>query len=161
MRMIKGGFGTLLVTYLLALVLMVMPMPAALDPFRPDWLALVLLYWMIALPHRVSMGTALVLGVVSDILLGSTFGIHATGLIVMGYFASRHFQKIRNFSLSQQALIVAILILLKRTIVFQVEHFLNDAQFMASYMLPVITSAIIWPWLFLLLRKVRRNFRVS
>jgi rod shape-determining protein MreD len=37
----------------------------------------------------------------------------------MGYFASRHFQKIRNFSLSQQALIVAILILLKRTIVFQ------------------------------------------
>jgi len=161
MRMIKSGFGTLLTTYLLALVLMVMPMPAAIDAFRPDWLTLVLIYWAIALPHRISMGTALVLGVTADILLGSTFGIQATGLIVVTYLAARNFQKIRNFSLSQQAIIVAVLILVKRVVVFQVEHFLNDAQFMASYLLPVLTSAIIWPWLFLLLRKVRRNFRVT
>lgn len=160
MRVLKRGFGVLLITYILALVLMVMPMPAAMDAFRPDWLSLVLLYWLIALPHRVSMGTVLVLGLIADILLGSTFGIHAVGLLVMGYFAARHFQKIRNFSLSQQAIIVAGLILIKRLVVYGIEHFLNDALFVSSYLLPVLTSAIIWPWIFLLLRRVRRNFRI-
>jgi len=160
MPLIKRGFGILLITYILALVLMVMPMPSAIDPFRPDWLSLVLIYWLIALPHRVSMGTLLVLGLVTDILLGSTFGIHAIALLVMGYVAARNFQRIRNFSLSQQAVIIAVLVLLKRFVVFMLEYFLNNAQFVASYMLPVITSAIIWPWIFLLLRKVRRNFKL-
>ena len=74
--MAKQGSLTLILTYLVALVLMVMPMPAAFDTFRPDWVTLVLLYWVMALPHRVNMGTALVLGIISDILLGSVLGVH-------------------------------------------------------------------------------------
>ena len=112
MIVIKPGFITLLITYIIALTLMVMPMPAAFDTFRPDWPTLVMLYWIIALPHRVNMGTALVLGVLSDILLGSIVGVHALGMVVVTYFAARHFQRIRNFALIQQALVIAVLILL-------------------------------------------------
>ena len=63
MKVVKPGIVTLLVTYVIALTLMVMPMPATFDVFRPDWVTLVMLYWIIALPHRVSIGTALILGV--------------------------------------------------------------------------------------------------
>ena len=111
--MLKHGTLTLIVTYLVALVLMVMPMPAAFDTFRPDWVTLVLLYWVLAIPHRVNMGTALILGVLSDILLGSVLGVHALGMVVVTYFVARHFQRFRNFSLPQQAILVAFLILLK------------------------------------------------
>ncbi|EKE85392.1 rod shape-determining protein MreD [Idiomarina xiamenensis] len=161
MRWFKRGVGVLLCTYLLALIFMVMPMPGSFDAYRPDWLAIVMLYWVIALPHRVNIGTAWLLGLLADVLLGSTLGIHAAAMAIMVYFAARHFQKIRNFSLSQQMLIVLILVLLKRALVFEIEHFINNAPFVWSYFLPALTSAIIWPWLFLLLRKLRRQFGVS
>ena len=159
--MLKHGTLTLILTYLVALVLMVMPMPAAFDTFRPDWVTLVLLYWVLAIPHRVNMGTALILGVLSDILLGSVLGVHALGMVVVTYFVARHFQRFRTFSLPQQAILVAFLILLKRMIVFQANVFIHDAEFTASYFWPAFTSAVFWLWLFPLLRKIRRQFRVA
>ncbi|MGM0631412.1 MAG: rod shape-determining protein MreD [Pseudomonadota bacterium] len=160
MIVVKPGFITLLVTYIIALTLMVMPMPAAFDTFRPDWPTLVMLYWIIALPHRVNMGTALALGVLSDILLGSIVGVHALGMVVVTYFAARHFQRIRNFALIQQALVIALLIFIKRFVVFEANVFLHDAEFTLSYFWPVLTSAVFWLWVFPLLRKVRRQFGV-
>ena len=159
--MIKQGTVTLILTYLVALILMVMPMPVSFDIFRPDWVTLVLLYWVIALPHRVNMGTALVLGVLSDILLGSVLGVHALGMVVVTYFAARHFQRFRNFSLPQQALLIAFLIVLKRMIVFQANVFIHDAEFTGSYFWPALTSALFWLWLFPLLRKILRHAGVS
>lgn len=159
--MIKQGTVTLILTYLVALILMVMPMPVSFDIFRPDWVTLVLLYWVIALPHRVNMGTALVLGVLSDILLGSVLGVHALGMVVVTYFAARHFQRFRNFSLPQQALLIAFLIVLKRMIVFQANVFIHDAEFTGTYFWPALTSALFWLWLFPLLRKIRRHAGVS
>lgn len=161
MKVVKPGIVTLLVTYVIALTLMVMPMPATFDVFRPDWVTLVMLYWIIALPHRVSMGTALILGVLSDVLLGSIVGVHALGMVVVAYLAARNFQRIRNFALIQQAVVIAVLILLKRFIVFEANVFLHDAEFTFSYFWPVLTSAVFWLWVFPLLRKVRRQFGVS
>jgi rod shape-determining protein MreD len=140
---------------------MVMPMPATFDVFRPDWVTLVMLYWIIALPHRVSIGTALILGVLSDVLLGSIVGVHALGMVVVAYLAARNFQRLRNFALIQQAVVIAVLILLKRFIVFEANVFLHDAEFTLSYFWPVLTSAVFWLWVFPLLRKVRRQFGVS
>lgn len=159
--MVKQGTITLILSYLAALVLMVMPMPGSFDIFRPDWVTLVLLYWVLALPHRVNIGTALVLGVLSDILLGSVLGVHALGMVVVTYFAARHFQRFRNFSLPQQAILIAFLILLKRMLVFQANVFIHDAEFTASYFWPALTSALFWLWLFPLLRKIRRQFGVN
>ena len=34
-----------IVTILVALMLMIMPLPGAVERFRPDWLALILIYW--------------------------------------------------------------------------------------------------------------------
>ena len=161
MKVVKPGIVTLLVTYIIALTLMVMPMPATFDVFRPDWVTLVMLYWIIALPHRVSIGTALILGVLSDVLLGSIVGVHALGMVVVAYLAARNFQRLRNFALIQQAVVIAVLILLKRFIVFEANVFLHDAEFTLSYFWPVLTSAVFWLWVFPLLRKVRRQFGVS
>ncbi|ASG66588.1 rod shape-determining protein MreD [Idiomarina sp. X4] len=161
MKLLKPGIVTLLVTYVIALTLMVMPMPATFDVFRPDWVTLVMLYWVIALPHRVSIGTALILGVLSDVLLGSIVGVHALGMVVVAYLAARNFQRIRNFALIQQAVVIAVLILLKRFIIFEANVFLHDAEFTLSYFWPVLTSAVFWLWVFPLLRKVRRQFGVS
>ena len=53
-----------------ALVMELAPWPAGFQAFKPSWLILVLLYWTLALPDRVSIGWAFLLGVLWDIVLG-------------------------------------------------------------------------------------------
>ena len=50
-----------------SLVLAVVPLPAMVKLFRPDWPLLVLFYWALALPSRVSIGTAFVVGFLLDV----------------------------------------------------------------------------------------------
>lgn len=151
----------IILTLLLALIANIMPMPLGVDPFRPDWVLAVLLYWCIALPSRVNIITAWVMGLLLDILLGSILGVHAAAMALSVFIATVNYQKIRNFSLWQQALIVGVLAALYHLVVFWLQRLLLDVVFLPSYLYPVFTTIILWPWAFLLLRKVRRQFKIQ
>ena len=58
-------------------MLAVIPLPQWLLWGRPEWIALVLIYWTIALPYRVGIFTALLLGIVVDVLEGAILGQNA------------------------------------------------------------------------------------
>lgn len=148
-------------TVLLSLIFAVMPMTLTLAAWRPEWPLLAMIYWIIALPHRVNIGYAFLVGLSVDILLGSTLGFHAAAYALVCYPAARHYPRIRNFSLSQQALLVGLLVFLARGVVFVLEHYLNNAPFMAHYFWPAISSALFWPWVFLIFRKIRRRFQMT
>jgi len=151
----------ILLTLLLSLIAAIMPMPISIDTFRPDWVLVVTMYWAIALPSRVNVITAWVMGLLLDILLGSILGIHAAAMAMTIYIASGNFQKIRNFSLWQQSLVIGVLAALYHLIVFWLQRLLTDVVFLPSYLYPVITSMILWPWAFLLLRKTRQHFKIK
>ncbi|MBA6293387.1 rod shape-determining protein MreD [Colwellia sp. MB3u-70] len=148
-------------TLLVALLASIMPLPLSVDAFRPDWVLVVLFYWCLALPSRVNVISAWVMGFILDVLLGSTLGVHAGAMAISVYIVAGNFQKIRNFSVWQQALIMGVLSALYHLIVFWLQRFLTDAVFLPSYLYPVFTTIILWPWAFLLLRKIRRNFRIT
>lgn len=150
-----------LFTLLIALMASIMPLPLSVDVFRPDWVLIVLIYWTMALPSRVNIITAWVMGFLLDVLLGSVLGVHAAAMAIAIYIVAENFQKIRNFSISQQALITGVLAALYHLVVFWSQRFLIDVTFLMSYLYPVITSIILWPWMFLLLRKVRRHFSIK
>lgn len=148
-------------TLLLAVIASIMPMPLTIDAFRPDWVLVTLLYWAIALPTKVNVLTAGIMGFVLDVLLGSTLGVHTAAMAISVYIAVANYQKIRNFSLWQQSLIVGVLTALYHLLVFWLQRFLTDIVFLPSYLYPVFTSILLWPWLFLLLRRVRRHFQIK
>ncbi|MCW8864972.1 MAG: rod shape-determining protein MreD [Colwellia sp.] len=148
-------------TLLIAVMASIMPLPLSVDVFRPDWVLIVLIYWTMALPGRVNIITAWVMGLLLDVLLGSVLGVHAAAMAVAIYIVAENFQKIRNFSISQQALITGVLAALYHLVVFWLQRFLIDVTFLTSYLYPVITSIVLWPWMFLLLRKVRRHFSIK
>lgn len=150
----------IIVTILLAVMLSIMPMPFKVSIFRPDWALLVLIYWSIALPNRVNVGVAWLVGIFMDVLLGAVLGLHGFVFAVVVYLATVNFQKIRNFSVLQQALVVAILVALYHLLLFWLQHFLTDITFHVSYLYPIFSTLLVWPWLFMLLRKTRRQFKV-
>jgi rod shape-determining protein MreD len=151
----------ILLTLLIAIIASIMPLPLSVDAFRPDWVLIVLIYWCMALPDKVNIITAWVMGLLMDILLGSVLGVHAAAMAIAVFIVAENFQKIRNFSIWQQALITGVLAALYHLVVFWLQRFLIDVSFLTSYLYPVITTIILWPWVFYLLRKVRRHFTIK
>lgn len=151
----------ILLTLLLALIATIIPMPLSVDVFRPDWVLVVLIYWCLALPSRVNVITAWVIGFILDVLLGSILGIHAAALAIVVFVIAGNFQKIRNFSIWQQSIIVGVLAALYHLLVFWMQRLLTDVVFLPSYLYPVITTIVLWPWTLFLLRKIRRHFQIK
>ena len=148
------------VSLVISLMLTIMPLPLGVDEYRPSWTLLVIIYWSLALPNRVNVLVAWFIGFVIDVLLGSVLGINAFATALVAYVSVNNFQKIRNFSLWQQSLIIGIFVALYHLSVFWIQRIVFDADFSMSYLKPVITSALFWPIIFLLLRKIRRQMQV-
>lgn len=99
-------------SFICALVLQTIPWPGSLDLFRPSWLLLICCYWVLALPHRVNVGTALILGLLWDLILGSTLGIRGMMVSIVIYIVAMNFLVLRNMALWQQAIVIGILTML-------------------------------------------------
>ncbi len=145
---------------MLALVLQVVPWPGELSHFRPSWVVLVTLYWALALPHRVNIGIALIVGLMWDLILGSTLGVRGLVMAILCYLVALNFQLLRNLSLWQQALVMAALTLTGILMEFWVEYLVAPIHFDVSRLFAVVVNAFIWPWIFLLLRRMRRKFAI-
>ncbi|MBV7315314.1 rod shape-determining protein MreD [Shewanella sp. NIFS-20-20] len=148
------------VTLLLGMLFQIMPLPSVVEQWRPDWLLLVMIYWAMALPHRYNILTAFALGLLLDILLGATLGVRSLGFSIVIYVVVLHFQKLRNFPMWQQALIVALLVSFYHLLIFWAEFVLERSSFQWSLLLPALSSLIIWPWAFWALRRLRRHYKV-
>ena len=150
-------WATILCFFVVALIMELAPWPAGFQAFKPSWLVLVLLYWTLALPDRVSIGWAFLLGVLWDIVLGSILGVHALVLSVACYFVSKYYLILRNLSLWFQSLLVLLFVFAIRVAIFLVEFSLHGAFFNWQEIFGAIASGVLWPWVFLLMRTTRRR----
>lgn len=157
----NGGLGFIYLSLLVALLLTVMPMPQQVKLFRPDWALLVVLYWTMALPGRVNILTAFVLGFLTDVLIGTVLGVNALAFSVVAFIVAVNHLKIRNFSVIQQALLIGLFLALYHLLLFWLSHFLTGVYFLPAYLWPVLTGMLVWPWLFWLLRRYRRQFKIQ
>lgn len=149
------------VSFLIAIILALMPLPQWAEPFRPDWVGLVLIYWCMAAPERVGVGTGWVVGIILDTLYGSVLGLHALTKSLIAFLTIKLHLKMRMFPPLQQALAVCVLLLLNQLLVLWVRGMLGKAPTSFSYWTPSIVGTVVWPWLFVILRDVRRRFRVA
>ncbi len=156
----RGSFA-IAITLLLALMLEIMPLPDWLTPFQPQWLLLTLIYWCMATPNRVGIGIGWSCGILLDILKGALLGQHAIGLTVVAYFSLKLHQRTRVLPLPQQALTVLLLLLIERLISIWVIGAIGYPAPSLWYWASPVVGMILWPWIYVVLRDVRRRFRVS
>ena len=144
-------------TFIIAMILMLMPLPDWARPFRPEWLALALIYWSMSLPKNVGVGFAWMLGLCVDVIQGALLGQHALGFAITAYIAIRFHQRVRNYPLHQQAMFVGMILLPYMSISLWILGILGEDPKSWLYWAPVITSVVLWPWIYLVLRAVGRN----
>jgi len=140
-----------------ALILMILPLPDWAQIYRPNWMALVLIYWSMALPGRVGLWFAFFSGIVLDTSLGTILGQHTLALVVVVFFNLNFYQRIRVLVLAQQAIYVFALLLINQVVVAWVEGIMGRPTPLMAYFGAPLVGMVIWPWVFVILRDIRRK----
>lgn len=148
-------------SFLIALIFSIFPLPIYLNLFRPELVLMVLFYWTLALPDKIGSFHALFLGLVLDLLLGSTIGLHALLLPLFSYFVAINFQKIRCFSMAKMTVLVGGAVFINKLALYLIASIQHDIVLHLYYFVGVIVSMILWPWFFILMRVIRQNFKVG
>lgn len=151
----------ILASFMLAFALTIVPLPAWAAPLRPEWTALVLIYWCLALPHRVGVGTGWLAGLMLDVLKGSILGQHALAMAIVAYLAVRLHQRIRVFPLWQQALSVLLLLAAGEGVVTWVDGVAGTLEGGWRRIGAAASGMLLWPWVFASLRGLRRRYGVT
>ena len=130
---------------ILGLMLTMVPLPAALDTFRPDWIALVLIYWTMMLPQSYSVGIAWLVGLILDVAQGTLLGQHALALVAVIFLTSRFHLLMRVFPMSQLTLTVFALLAIYQFLLFWINGVAGVDAPPSSYWGPVVTGTLVWP----------------
>jgi rod shape-determining protein MreD len=149
----RGLFA--LFTLAVALTLSILPLPNWANDFRPQWVTLILIYWCLVLPTRFGVFSGFTLGIVQDLVSGALLGENALTLSVVAYLAGELHRRIRAFPLSQQAVAVWLLLLIERLLSLWILGAAGQPTPTLAYWLPTMMGLLLWPWLSLLLDRLR------
>jgi rod shape-determining protein MreD len=144
-----------IVTILVALLFVFLPLPDRLSPFRPDWVALTLIYWAMILPRSWSVGSAWVVGLLLDVGQGTILGQHALALVVIVFVTTRFHLLMRVFPMLQLTATVFALLAAYQFLLFWINGVAGIEARAVSYWGPVLTGTLFWPLVVILLRGMR------
>lgn len=150
-------YGAVALSLVIAFALTSVPLPEWANPWRPAWVAIVLIYWCLAIPERIGVLFAWTMGLLLDVLHGAILGQHALGLAFVAYVAVLYHQQVRVFPLVQQSLVVGSLVFVYLGGMLLVYNLLGSKPYSSLYLLGAVTSALLWPWAYIVLRDVRRK----
>lgn len=154
----NAGIGLFLVSLLAAYVLAIMPLPEWANAGRPAWVAMVLIYWVIAQPHRIGVVWGWLAGLMLDVLVGNVLGQNALALAVIAYTAYVLHMRIRVFPLWQQCLAVLVLVGIYMLVNLMIIRAVRTPNWTMLYWLPVLVSALMWPWVVIVLDFLQSRF---
>lgn len=148
------------ISFILVLVLQVIAWPKPFDKVPASWLPMLLIYWILSRPESVNIGTGFCIGLIWDLELGSLLGVRALALSLLAYSVASNAALLRNLTLSQQTVLITPLILATHGLIFCTERLLAQASFPPQLLWSGLVSGLLWPGWFLLLQKLRGQWKI-
>ena len=149
----------IIISLLIGLMLTMMPLPNAIAAFRPDWLALLVIFWAMQLPRTWSVGTAWIIGIVLDVSQGTLLGQHALALCVVAFVTVRFHLLMRVFPLPQLTATVLPILALYQFLMFWINGVAGVHAPAVAYWGPVVSGTLLWPVVMTFLSGMRYRTR--
>jgi rod shape-determining protein MreD len=155
----KNLYLSIFISFLIAALLTSIPLPKFLQWIWPQWLILVMMFWILNLPGHVGFGTAFVIGLLLDALSGSMLGEHSLALVIVTYFLLKFNNKLAFNRIGAQSIIIFTLTILYLALLYWIHGIIKNLPSTPNYWLSSITSAFIWPSIALLLNKYAKPYK--
>lgn len=149
----RNPFFALPLSFFLAFVLAVLPLPQGLSYWRPEFVTMVLLFWLLHAPNLVGVWFAFFIGLLLDVLFATPFGVNAMVLSVVAWLSRLSWRWVAVFSVWQTSGLVLALVfagLLVKRVLLGIVGVAPDSLL---YWLPSLSSALLWPTVMVSLRR--------
>jgi rod shape-determining protein MreD len=154
-------FWAIFLSAFIALVLTVVPLSTQVFYFWPDWIAMVMVYWALSLPDRVGPWIGFIVGIVMEVLFVRNFGVLGFGMAVLAFMVNRASSQLQALSPWQQSVIVGLLIGIYKLITGWLNGLISDFTISTEYWYSLLGDMLLWPFVFILLRELRRMARLT
>lgn len=142
--MLHNNLKTIYISLLLALICLLIPWSGFALKARPDFLLLVIIFWLIRAPNLCNVGTAWFVGLMADLATGGVFGQYALAYTVTAFFAVVYQRRLVLFNHTQQLLYVFILLLISQFTLLILKTVSGAEVWGWSYFLPSFTGILLW-----------------
>lgn len=142
-------------SFFLALLLTIMPLPHWAIWLRPQWVLMVLLFWILQSSKQCGVITAWVIGILMDVVTGSSLGLHAFAFVAVSYGVLCFQTLIVLLSRWQQAGVIGMAAFLNGWMQGILFHWMGHGAPIGLYALSAVTTVIFWPWVFSWLDRLR------
>ncbi len=130
---------------LLALVGTIALFPQQFGHWRPEWVGMVVIYWVLRAPQTFGIVLAWCLGLLVDVLRADILGMNALAMALIAFMVLAAHQRLQLFPVAQQSLVVFLMIGLAHMVVHFLHQLLGETSGGFNYLLPAVTSGIVWP----------------
>jgi rod shape-determining protein MreD len=143
--------------FTLIVAMMVNMLPVGRNPWMPDVLAVVIVFWSVHQPLRVGVIAAFMFGLAVDVHQASLLGQHALAYTTLSYFAITVHRRLLWFTVPSQAVQVLPLFAAAHGIELAI-RMLAGAPFPgAAVVLAPVVEAVLWPVVSVLLLAPQRR----
>ena len=147
----------IVLSFAVALLVNLLPLQGVVLMLRPDFVALMVLYWGINQPQRVGMSVAFFMGLLMDVGDASIFGQHALAYSVMAFIALLLHRRLRIFSLYKQAPQIGLLLLSAQFVMLLTGLLAGTNLPDKDFFLASVSGTLLWPLLPILLSMPQRR----
>ncbi len=133
-------------SFAMAAVLELLVMPQVLLAYRPEWMVLTLIYWLLRHPERIGLLSAFLIGMLMDVLSSTYLGVHIIACCIISYLILAMHQRLKMFPVLQQSLVIFFVVSIMLMIVSMIRGALGGAENDLSYLGAALSSALVWPF---------------
>lgn len=144
------------VTLLIALLCQLFPWVGQGIILRPDFMLIVMLYWLLRAPHLCNIGTAWVAGLLVDLATGSLLGQHALSFTLVAFIGLSYQRRLVLFNPLQLLGYVFGLLLFERVLMLLLKLFEGNDNPGLHYFWPVVSGLFLWQLMILLFGAITR-----
>ncbi|MGV6857473.1 MAG: rod shape-determining protein MreD [bacterium] len=134
----------LLSSLVVAALLTILPLPDTIRHFRPDFMALAVLFWTLN-QAKLKIELAWLYGIFADIATANLLGSYAFGFLLLSYLGSKIARQFTLLSLAQQMLLILFILALYTALLILINGVAGHPIPIKSSTATILTTLMAWP----------------
>jgi len=150
----NNGYLYSSISLFVGLLLQITPIIGPLVYWRPQFLLMFVIYWLLRSPSQYGIGFAWLSGMILDIFAGEMLGRYAIAFSFCAYILILLSKRLQHFGIKHQAFLILFIVFLNQLLTISISLLYRASWDTTLMIAPAITSAFLWPILSISLNKM-------